>query len=377
MSEVAVFRHQLFKVSEPFITQQAEQLCRFKPLYLGRERFGEAPADSESLALTDIAEQRKFPRRLWQVVTRDPRPYVRLLGRRRPALIHAHFGVEGVYALPLARKLGLPLVTTFHGFDATLSIKALLTSRMPSWISYALRRRQLAQQGDLFLCVSEFICQRVIELGFPEERTFVHYIGIDTQAISPRDPSAERPTVLHVARLVEKKGTAYLIRAFAMIAHVFPEVDLVIIGDGPLRESLVTLARAIGLKSRILFTGVRSHEEVMAAMNKAAMLVLPSVTAGSGDAEGLGMVLLEAAALGVPLIGTWHGGIPEAVDDEQTGFLVPERDVVMLAGRMQELLANHALRKSMGRQARVLCESRFDIQKQTQRLEAFYDKVLA
>lgn len=372
MKSALIFRHQLFKASEPFITQQAEQLTQFRPIYLGRSRFGDPPEGAQSFALEDAEKQRPFSRRIWQVLTRDPRPYMDLLSGQRPALIHAHFGVEGVYALPLARKLKVPLVTTFHGFDATTSTRALLSSGSPSWINYARFRKKLAEEGDLFLCVSNYIRQRVIELGFPEERTHVHYIGIDTQAVLPRSPDEEKPVVLHVARLVEKKGTEYLIRAFAEIAAQVPTAELVIVGEGPLRGSLEALARSLHIEQRTRFLGTQPHPQVISLMRKAAMLVLPSVTARSGDSEGLGMVLLEASARGIPLIGTRHGGIPEAIEDEKTGYLVPERNFVLLAERMHLLLNNPTLRQEMGREARRKCETHFDIREQTQKLESFY-----
>jgi glycosyltransferase involved in cell wall biosynthesis len=376
MKTVLIFRHQLFKVSEPFIAQQAQPLQSFKPLYLGRNRLGKAPEGADSLALEDLPDQRSFARRVWQVVTRDPRPYERLLAGQSPALIHAHFGVEGVYALPLARRLRIPLVTTFHGFDATTTTPALLRSGSPAWINYVRFRQQLAKEGDLFLCVSEYIRQRVIELGFPAERTHVHYIGINTQGLQPRDPSLEKPIVLHVARLVEKKGTADLIQAFALATAAISDVELLIVGDGPLRATLEEQARSLGMGTRVRFTGSLPHPQVMALMSQAAMLVLPSVTASSGDAEGLGMVLLEAAAQGIPLIGTLHGGIPEAIDHGQSGYLAPERSVGELALHISTLLGDRALRLKLGQRARQLIERRFDMQRQTAQLESHYRSVL-
>lgn len=375
MCECIVFRHQLFKISEPFIIQQAGHLKLFRPLYLGRERFGSPPRYADSLALEDLPGWNTRSK-IWQVASRDPRPYLKLLGNRRVALIHAHFGVEGVYALPLARWLEVPLVTTFHGFDATLSAASLLASRKPSWINYLLRRQQLAAQGDLFLCVSEYIRQRVLDLGFPEERTHVHYIGIDVESIIPRDSQEERRLILHVARLVEKKGTEFLIRAFAKIAHEIPDVGLAVIGEGPLGERLKRLSSELGMRKRVHFVGSLPHNEVMDWMRKAAVLVLPSIHAKSGDSEGLGMVLLEAAASGVPVIGTNHGGIPEAVMDGETGFLVPERDIEGLSRRILELLQNKPLRIRMGMQARGMVERRYNIRQQAAALELFYKRAL-
>ncbi len=374
MREIAVFRHNLFRISEPFITQQAQQLVRHKPLYVGRLRYGAAPEGADSLALADLYPRWPLPRVGWQMLTRHPGPYQRLLAGRHPALIHAHFGIEGVYALPLARRLGIPLVTTFHGFDATLSTAALLTS--PAWAHYPLFRHRLAAQGDLFLCASGFIRERVLAMGFPEARTRVHYIGVDCQAIHPRDPAEETRTILHVARLVEVKGTEYLVRAMAALDERHASVELVIIGDGPLRRRLEQLATSLGVHDRVRFLGARPHGEVMAWMRKAAVLVLPSVRTGTGRIEGLGMVMLEAAASGVPAIGARLGGIPEGIIDGETGFLVPERDPAALAQRLGDLLDDQTLRRRMGAAARNLVERKFDLRRQTAALEEHYDTVL-
>ena len=375
MREVVIFRNNLFRISEPFIAQQAQQLQHYRPLYLGRFRFGEPPDGAVSLALQDLRSWRTLPRIGWQMVTRTPGPYQRLLGASRPSLIHAHFGIDGVYALPLADRLRIPLVTTFHGFDATLSTAALLCS--PAWANYPLFRRRLARRGDLFLCVSSFIRDRVLAMGFPETRTHIHYTGVDCRAIQLRDPREETPTILHVARLVDMKGTEYLIRAFATLMPKHPKVGLVIIGDGPLNRPLRALAIALGLEQRVRFLGALPHAQVVAWMRKAAMLVLPSVHTPTGRVEGLGMVLLEAAATGVPVIGSRVGGIPEGVIDGQTGFLVPERDVGALAGRMNDLLAEPAMRLRMRVQARAFVERKFDIRRQSEKLEGFYDGVLS
>ena len=375
MCTIAIFRQNLFRVSEPFITQQAGRLRRYRPAYLGRLRFGDAPRDAPSFALQDAGRWRSWPTIGWQVLTRSPAAYQRLLGGCKPSLIHAHFGIDGVYALVLAKRLNIPLITTFHGFDATLSTPALLSS--PAWMNYPLFRHQLARQGDLFLCVSSYVRDRVVAMGFPPERTRVHYIGVDCQAIQPRTPNEETDTILHVARLVEMKGTQYLIRAFATLAQRYPHTSLVIIGDGPLRRSLGALARSLGLGRRVEFLGALPHAQALAWMRKAAMLVLPSVKTGTGRIEGLGMVLLEAAATGIPVVASNVGGIQEGVVDGQTGFLVPGRDAEALCRRMGELLDRPDTRRRMGADARAFVLRQFDIGRQTEILEDLYDAVLS
>jgi glycosyltransferase involved in cell wall biosynthesis len=373
MRQVAIFRHNLFKLSEPFIAQQAEALQRYRPVYLGRLRYGAAPAGAESLAIADLT-RRPLLAAGAQIVSASPRPYLRLLGDRHPALIHAHFGVEGVYALPLAERLGIPLVTSFHGFDATLSTAGLLAN--PAWVRYALGRRRLARRAQLFLCASAFLRDKVLALGFPPERTRVHYLGVDLATIMPRRPDEEECVILHVARLEPVKGSATLIRAFALIAGSHPASRLVIIGDGRLRGALEQEARRAGVRERIDFLGARPHAEVLGWMRRAAVLVIPSIRTGSGREEGLGMVMLEAAAHGVPVIGSRVGGIPEGIDDERTGYLVPEHDPAVLAQRLQSLLADLALRRSFGTAARAKMEAQFGLAQQISKLETLYDGLL-
>ncbi|WP_043365641.1 glycosyltransferase [Cupriavidus sp. WS] len=371
-----VYRHQLFKVSEPFIVQQASSTEKFVPVYLGVRRYGLAPYGAISLTLEDNDAKKNKISRIWNLITRDPGEFIKKMSGIKPNIIHAHFGVEGVYALPIAEKLGVPLVTTFHGFDATTNLCSLLKSKSPSLINYAIFRRRLMRRGAMFLCVSEYIKNKVLDIGFPSEKVHVHYIGIDVGAIIPREAGDEKFVILHVARLVEKKGTEYLLRAFSKISDMFPDLILVIIGDGPLRSSLENLACSLGVVRKVIFKGAQSHEVVLSEMRSAALFVLPSVTARSGDAEGLGMVLLEAAALGVPLIGTRHGGIPEVVIDGETGYLVPERDVAALAEGIRRMLSSPAVRAQMGRAARAMVESKFDIRRQAAKLEILYETLL-
>jgi glycosyltransferase involved in cell wall biosynthesis len=374
LPEVAIFRHNLFRISEPFIAEQAQHLRRYRPLYVGRKRFGPPPDGASSLALEDLYKRWKLPRIGWQMLTGDAQPYLNLLGRRRPSLIHAHFGIEGVSALGLAMQLEIPLVTTFHGFDATLKTHAMLGS--PAWFRYPLLRRKLAREGNLFLCASSFIRQKLLETGFPESRTHTHYIGVDCQSIRPRADFEETPLILHVARLVEVKGTRYLLRAFATVARKYDRVQLLIIGDGPLRRQLHALTASLGIRDRVEFLGAVPHVAVLSWMRKAAMLVLPGIRTATGREEGLGMVLLEAAATGLPIVGSRVGGIPECMLEGKTGFLVPERDEDALARRMAELLEDPVRRHRMGAAGRALVEDRFDIDRQTAVLENFYDSLL-
>lgn len=356
---VAIFRSPLFNPSEGFVQAQAAALARYRPLMVGLEdKAGPIPA---------LADKRLFAERPLAVRLGNVRSLAEQLQPRRPALIHAHFGTDGLLALPLARALGIPLVTTLHGYDVHRSRLRLLLSGRLSWMRYALLRRRLIARGDLFLAVSDALRRTAIAQGFPAGRTVTHRIGVDLDRFVGGE--AEPGLILHVGRLVEKKGSSVLLDAMLRL----PEARLAIIGDGPLRSALER--KAAPLADRVRFLGALPPAEVAAWMRRAWLLAAPSVTAADRDSEGLPTVIVEAAAASLPAVGTHHSGIPEAIVDGETGFLVPERDPAALAERIGALLGAAGLRDRMGAAARALAERSFDLRRQTSLLEDLYDGV--
>ena len=373
MRNILIYRNQLFKISETFIINQAQSLKKYTPVYIGRKQFDNLSKDMKIITM----DKESFIANLKYILFRDINYFYKRSKELTPKLIHAHFGVEGVYAVKLAKKLNIPLVTTFHGFDATLTNRALLFSKKPAWINYLLFRKELASKGNLFICVSDFIRDKVIKMGFPKDKTITHYIGIDTNVkVNQNIQKPSYKVILHVARLVEKKGTKYLIEAFSNIYQEYKEVKLVIIGDGPLAPQLKQMVKDLNLKSEVVFLGALPHKEVLEWMQKADIFSLPSITAKNGDSEGLGMVFLEAALYNVPSVATKHGGIPEVVLDKKTGLLVEEKNSKELAKALLSLLKDEKLRKNLGDSANKMVKEKFDINKQTQKLEELYNKLL-
>ncbi|MGC4768723.1 glycosyltransferase [Micromonospora sp. DT44] len=342
----------------------------FRPLFVGRDLVPNRPG-TESVSVADFGKSAVLP----YTLTRRSPALAAALAERGTALLHAHFGVEGVYAVPTAKALEVPLVTTLHGFDVTVTRAKMLASKKPSWLNYVTWRNSLFTEGAVFVCVSEHIRRRAVEWGYPADRCRVLPIGVDVDAIQPSGP-VEVPRILHVARLVEKKGTQYLLRAFAEVRKAIPGAELTLIGEGPLRDPLGALARELGIEASVRFLGAQKHSDTLRWLSQSTLLCLPSVTAQDGDQEGLGMVLLEAAASGKPVIGTLHGGIPEAVTDGANGFLVPERDVAALADRLIELLRDKHLCDQFGKVGRQTVEDRFNLRRQTKKLESLYRDLL-
>lgn len=357
----AIFRSPLFNPSETFVQAHAAGLKRYRALVVGLEDKGHARAELQDRTIVASPAEALALR-----LGRGASLAARLSGDA-PALVHAHFATDGLLALPLARALGVPLATTLHGYDVCRSRGAMLASGRWSWMRYALRRRRLMREGALFLAVSEAVRRRALAQGFPEARTITHFLGVDLARFRPAPEAAEPGLVLHVGRLVEKKGTAELIEAMAAL----PEARLAVIGAGPERAALERRSAALGGRAR--FLGALPPVEVAAWMRRAWVLAAPSVTARDGDAEGLPTVVVEAAASGVPVVGTDHEGIPEAVADAATGFIVAERDPAALAARLRDVLDSVELRRRFGAEARALAERRFDAARQIERLESLYD----
>lgn len=368
---VVIYRAPLFNASETFVSAHPLGLRRYRPLLAGLEDKGNIPAELEASTFLPHGPGERLRGRLGDLAW--------LAGRLRPhapALVHAHFGTDGLSALALSRTLEVPLVTTLRGYDVSRTVRALFLSGRPSWMRYALGRGRLMRGGDMFLTVSDALRAKALGAGFPENRTRTHYNGVDLAAFSPSG-SDDGKTILHVGRLVEKKGTAVLLRAFARVRATHPAAELAIIGEGPLRGQLDRLAGQLGLAGSVRFLGQQPPPAVAEWMRRAALLAVPSVTAGDGDAEGLPNVAVEAAAAGLAIVGSDHSGIPEAVLDGRSGFIVPEGAVEQLAQRMAELLASPGQRRQMGAAGRALAEERFDRRVQFERLETFYDELLA
>jgi glycosyltransferase involved in cell wall biosynthesis len=364
----AIFRAPLFNASETFVQTHALSLRRYRPVVVGLERKGPVAPPLEDRLLVATAAERLGLRLLGRAG-----PLAARLRRWRPKLIHAHFGTDGLLALPLARALRIPLATTLHGFEVSRSSRAMLFSGRLSWARYALAKQRLQRGGDLFIAVSEAIRARALAQGFPPERTIVHHNGVDLDRFAAPPGEREPGLALHVGRLVEKKGTRLLLDALARV----PDATLVIIGEGPLRTRLERQAEGLGLGGRVRFLGAQPPQEVARWMARAALLAAPSVTASDGDSEGLPTVVVEAAAASLPAIVSDHSGLPEAVVDAASGFVVPEGDGAALAARLSALIGAPELQARMGAAARAVAEQKFDAARQAAALEDRYDALVA
>lgn len=301
--------------------------------------------------------------------TKAPRQYAvfhELLQADRFDVYHAHFGQVGEAARPAINAINSPFAVSFYGHDISEVV-----NRDPD--AYY----RLFQSADAVFALSNEMQDRLCDVGCPGWKVHKQplMVDVDEYPFRERIPPIDGPLeILTVARLVEKKGICYAVKALGRV-NTDRDIRFRIIGDGPQRESIKESVSAHGLEENVEFLGFRDHEEVKEWLYRSHLLVLPSVTAEDGNREGTPTILLEGQAAGLPVVSTRHAGIPEIVSDGRSGLLVPERDVVSLTEALQTLLDHPERWVEMGKAGRRFVEDRHSPAALVENLERVYKEI--
>ncbi len=303
-----------------------------------------------------------------------------LLAAGEPGLIHTHDLRASAIARPLAQRCGWPVVTTYH---ENLLLPGLSpTAWLRRW-AMVLAERRTARRSQRAIAVSQSIATELAHrLHLAPDRIRVVHNGIDTahltqlasaEAVADARRAAQlaeqdRPVVV-VGQLVRRKGQHLLLQAAPAILRAEPRVVFVFVGDGPHASDLRAQANAAGLAGRCRWLGYRSPAAAFLAM--AEVVALPSL------AEGLPIVVLEAMALGRPLVASRAGGTPELIEDSRSGRLVDVGDVPALAGAVQDLLASPEVAAALGRAAHERARAQFSLEGNARQTYDVYEQVLA
>ena len=269
--------------------------------------------------------------------------------------LHAHFvDRAALVALVAGRLLDLPYSATAHANDIYVG-PVLLPEKLT---------------GATFVATCTRYNEEHLRALAPEATIRCLYHGLDLDGYEPSDTPRDRarPLLLSVAQLKEKKGLTYLIDACRTLADRGIDVDVEIVGEGPLRTQLEDQVSALGLTDRVRLLGALPHDRVVERYAEATLFVLPCVTASDGDRDGIPNVILEAMAMGLPVVSTRHSGIPEAVEAGETGVLVPPGDADALAEALAGLLADPERGAWMGAAGRRRVEKSFDVEVNVRRL---------
>jgi colanic acid/amylovoran biosynthesis glycosyltransferase len=286
-------------------------------------------------------------------------------------IVHCHFGPMGSIAAQCRRTGALSgrLTTVFHGYDLTSQLEKNGVKIYDTLFAY----------GDLMLPISNHWKELLINLGCPKSKIVVHRMGVSLDKFDKKQSvllGTKALNLLSVARLVEKKGIEYAIEAVAIVANRYPQITYQIVGDGPLKQRLLEKSNALGLGDHVSFLGWMNQNEIVDLMQKADVLIAPSVTSSNGDQEGIPVVLMEALAMGLTVISTFHSGIPELVIDGESGFLLQERDAGAIAQKLVDLIENKARLDVMGEKGRRFVSIHYDQKKLNLQLEQVFRRLV-
>ncbi|MBX2896719.1 MAG: glycosyltransferase [Cyclobacteriaceae bacterium] len=373
--KVLFYHAHFFNSSETFIYQQVIN-PHIRPILLAK-RFLDATGMS-----CEPFEKLRFKRTWWDglisnllIVVGIDQYYqsksitklVQKIKAYQPDVIHAQFGFNAVRILRIAKKLKVPLIVSFHGMDASSMLrKRYYKNGLNAVFEYA---------------ASVVVCNPAMAKALPFTATQKNKVlwipyGINlNQFISQPKGGTTVLRILHVGRLIEKKGVPDLIRAFAKLKSDF-EVQLDLVGTGPEEATCRRLVAEMKPDNKVIFHGWKSPEEVKGLMQQADVFVLNSRVAANGDSEGLPVGILEAMAMGLPVVSTYHAGIPCAVDNQETGLLVGERDTNALAQALIDLLQDAQLRQAYGAAGRKKAELVFSMEQMHTALYSVYKNSL-
>ena len=262
-------------------------------------------------------------------------------------LLLVNFGTMAVSLLNVARMTGIPLVVIFHGYDAW-NKKEVET--------YHEQYTELFSIAEAVVGVSRDICKRLKELGCPNDK-IIYQPALVNRKFFECEPVAanDDPKFLYVGRFSRTKAPHLVLLAFKHVLEKLPESKLVMIGadDGEgLFEACQMMATAEGISDKITFRGQCSSEEVFNEMRSGVVFVQHSVTTPLlGDKEGTPVGIMEAMALGLPIVATKHAGIAELIEHEHSGILVKESDLDAMANEMVRVASDKALREKLGQNA--------------------------
>ncbi len=282
---------------------------------------------------------------------------VKLLRRHNYDVIHAHWIIPQGLVAVIARGFvssSPPLIVTSHGGDL-FALKGALLGRLKRWVTGA---------ATQLTVVSSAMKNRVVKTGLKAEQDIsVIPMGVDahTTFTAPQSPG-EREGLLFVGRLVDKKGLECLLDAMPGILGEHPETILTVIGDGPLRQSLVDRCQTLDITAQVRFLGSLENTKIPAYMQQCAVAIFPSVVTDSGDQEGAPVAIMEALACECATIVADYPGARDLIRGGKNGFLVEQKSAEQIAGRVNMFLADPGLARQIGSTGRKDILEKFDWQ---------------
>jgi colanic acid/amylovoran biosynthesis glycosyltransferase len=360
------------------IYRQITSLERVRPIVIAqkRENAGQFPFDRVCMVgkpATHFLRRFWFRQVLdapWQISKFELDSLLRILTKTEAQLLHIYFGHIGVHLLPLIRAWPKPTIVSFHGADVLVDMNKPAYGRATKEMLNAVRH---------VLVRSESLRRAVVDLGGDENKIEILRTGIPLDEFPFRErafPGNGEWQFVQACRLIEKKGVATSLRAFAEFSVRHPGSTITIAGEGPLLDELQALARELKIDNRVSFRGFVSQEQLREIFYASHIFLHPSETGRDGNQEGVPNSMLEAMASGLPVFATNHGGIPEAIENGISGVLVAECDHAALAQALLGAVQDRQLLAQLARLGSQAIGEKFDQRAQVRRLEEIYLKTM-
>jgi glycosyltransferase involved in cell wall biosynthesis len=289
--------------------------------------------------------------------------FINSLKENKIQVVLAQYGPTAHRILKICKHLNIPLITHFHGYDA--SVKSVIHN--------CNQYKEVFEYSSYIVAVSKEMEKDLRSLGCPSEKIVYNPCAPDNSFLN-LEPQFLKQNFIGIGRFVNKKAPYYTILAFEKVVKKFPDSNLIIGGNGELYETCVNLVKYLKIEDNVSFPGVLSPEEFKENLQNSLAFVQHSITAQSGDKEGTPVAILEACSAGIPVVSTLHAGIPDVIIEGETGFLVEEHDVEMMAEKMITLIENKELAKSMGAKSKERIVSKFSMKKHLNTLDELIDK---
>lgn len=346
---------------DPQLVERVHYLPEEKVLVPEMDRVlrSKAVSNEARIAVEKWGRQSDFLR-LYQAIYVGTRLQEKGLGR-----VHAHFaGMAARTAWWISEFFGIPYSFTAHAND-------IFAPR-----DFVVSLAKLIEGAKAVVTVSDFAV-RLLQERFPQGATKLHrvYNGVDLSRFRPADFAANPPAIISIGRLIEKKGFADLISACAKLRSRGRAFVCRIIGEGPLEETLRRQITAEGLEKSVRLTGPQTQAQIAERLAHATLFALPCTREADGGMDNLPTVIMEAMAAGLPVISTPLGGIPEMVEAEVTGELVPDRDPEALSAAIERLISDPEQARSLGIRGREIARQKFSIEESARQLQQLFDEV--
>lgn len=274
---------------------------------------------------------------------------IKYLKENQINLIFCNYGPAGAELAPIARELNIPLVVHFHGYDASVY------SVMAKYRDAYLRMFEIAKR---IIVVSEEMKLDLLNLGAPDSKLVKITYAPHSRFLALK-PNLQGNQMISIGRFVEKKAPYLTLLAFKIAKEKCPELSLKMVGDGDLLPVCRDLCIALNI-SGVEFLGIQTPDQIAKLMKDSFCFIQHSKQASNGDKEGTPVAILEALAVGIPVISTRHAGIPEVVKNGINGYLVEEGDVNMMADHLIELCQNRNKTIELGKKGKELVSRKFN-----------------